>query len=119
MASSDFQIEILEQDWLRGGEAEDDLCSHGRIRLVIGGQVIATGELGPHEYGISESALALLRTLERDHSPKHPVAERLVFHGSGLILMMGCPIGIDWTVKHKRGRIHISDVVRYDTTDPK
>jgi hypothetical protein len=40
-----------------------DLCSHGGIRLTIGGQVIALGE-DDDEYGISESALALLRTLE-------------------------------------------------------
>lgn len=80
--------------------------------------MIVTGERGPNEYGISESALALLRTLERDHSPKEPVAERLIFHGCGTILMMGCPIGIDWRVEHQGDRVLISDVVRYDTTNP-
>lgn len=30
--------------------------------------------------------------------------------------MMGCPIGIDWTVTHLDGRVRITDVVRYDST---
>ena len=28
--------------------------------------------------------------------------------------MMGCPIGIDWTVEHADSRVRISEVVRYD-----
>ncbi len=31
--------------------------------------------------------------------------------------MMGCPIGIDWTVRHAEDRVRITDVVRYDTTN--
>lgn len=31
--------------------------------------------------------------------------------------MMGCPIGIDWAVTHLNGRVRISDVVKYETTD--
>jgi hypothetical protein len=69
------------------------------------------------EYGISESAMALLRTLDSDHSRRRPVAERLVFHGCGLILMMGCPVGIDWSVSHLAGRVLIDDVVRYDSVE--
>jgi hypothetical protein len=117
-----FQIEIAQQGWL----AEDDrglpydasridLCSHGAIRLRIGRELISAGEEA-YEYGVSESALALLRTLEADHSAADPVAERLIFHGCGLILMMGCPVGIDWSVSHCHGEVFLSDVLKYDST---
>lgn len=113
MKSSLFHLRILEQHWLEDISLVEDLCSHGKIELVIGGQVISRGD---EEYGISESALALLRTLESDHCSTHQVADRLIFHGCGIILMMGCPIGIDWGVKHTSGTILISEIVRYETT---
>ena len=117
MGEGDFHIDILRQGWL-GDEpnaAAVDLCSHGRMRIVIGGQVVTDGS---EDYGVSETALALLRTLERDHSRGQPVAERLVFHGCGTMLMMGCPIGIDWSVQHLPGeRVRISEVRRFDTTN--
>jgi hypothetical protein len=123
VSTSAFEIEIVRQGWLGTndrGLTDDpsrvDLCSHGSFRLTIADRVIAAGS-DEYEYGISESALALLRTLESDHSSDHPVAERLIFHGCGLILMMGCPIGIDWSVSHRGGQVLIDDVVRYDTTD--
>jgi hypothetical protein len=119
-----LEIEIRAQGWLRDeGPDPDrvaatvDLCSHGAVRLTIGGHVISPGADHPREYGVSESALALLRTLEADHSPAHPVAERLIFHGCGALLMMGCPIGIDWRVSHAAGRVQIGDVVRHDTVN--
>jgi hypothetical protein len=118
-----FEILITQQGWLAENDPDldydpalVDLCSHGGIRLTIGGQVIALGE-DDYEYGISESALALLRTLESDHSPVRRVAERLIFHGCGTILMMGCPVGIDWSVSHVDGQVRIDDVVRYDTVN--
>ena len=118
-----LEILITRQGWLGENDpdldydpAPVDLCSHGGIRLTIGGKVIALGE-DDDEYGISESALALLRTLESDHSPDRRVAERLIFHGCGLILMMGCPIGIDWSISHVDGQVRLDDVVRYDTVD--
>lgn len=121
--ASQFEIEITMQGWLGANDPDltydpsrVDLCSHGGVRLTIGGRLISAGEHND-EYGISESALALLRTLESDHSPRRPVAERLIFHGCGLILMMGCPIGIDWSVSHGVGEVSIHDVVRYDDVD--
>ena len=117
MASPDFEIEITSQGWIDEANAEHDLCSHGDICLLIGGHIVAPGT-GDGEYGISEGALALLRTLESDHSPKRRVAELLVPHGCGLILMMSCPIGIDWSVSHHGGRVRIQDIVRYDGVSP-
>ncbi|MBN1917466.1 MAG: hypothetical protein JW889_06115 [Verrucomicrobia bacterium] len=113
MGKESFSIEILDQHWQSGCAPEHDYCSHGRIRLRIGGVWI---EEGVEEWGISESALALLRTLESDHSSECRVADRLIFHGCGTLLMSGCPIGIDWSVRHLDGSVHLGDIVRYDTT---
>jgi len=136
----DFHIEIVTQEWLapnRPGAEDNDLCTHGDIRLVIGGQTIAPGD-GRGEYGISEAALGLLRTItsnresplrgtrglhwsrrylptrSRGTREEAQPRERLIPHGCGLILMMGCPIGIDWAVEHVGGRVRISEVFRCD-----
>jgi len=119
MGQLNFEVEIVEQGWLKGDAHYDvvayDLCSHGDIRLVIGGEVISAGDRGEQKYGISETALALLRTLEADHSVDAPVAEQLVMHGCGTILMTTCPVGIDWSVSHIGGHVRIANVVRRDT----
>jgi hypothetical protein len=110
----DFEIEITKQGWITDEpySVEADLCSHGDIRLVIGGRVISPGD-GSGEYTISTSALALLRTLESDHSHQRSDGN-LILH-CGEILMCSCPIGIDWSVAHGNGRVHLSDVVRSDS----
>jgi hypothetical protein len=110
-----FEIKILDQGWLEGCQPEEDLCSHGRVSLIIAGTKIAEES---DEFGISESALAMLRTLRCNHSPESPVAERMLFHGCGAILMMGCPIGINWRATHCDGEIvRIDDVIWYPNTN--
>jgi hypothetical protein len=119
--SADFEIEIVTQGWISVSDpaydvAARDLCTHGDLRLVIGGREIAAGD-GHGQYGISEAALGLLRTVETDTGDRDErIPDRLIPHGCGTILMMGCPIGIDWTVRHIDGLVCIADVVRYDTT---
>jgi len=109
-----FALRLISQKWLRDDFSQRDLCSHGKLRLEIGGQVLADGS---EDLGISETALALLRTLERDHTTSSPVAERLVFHGCGTMLMMGCPIGVNWSVRHDGSAIQLDDVAVYPTTN--
>ena len=113
-----FTIEITRQGWIgpEPSHAKGDLCSHGDIRLVIGGCVIEPGD-EEGEYTISTSALALLRTLESDHSPERPVAGKLVMH-CGELLMLSCPIGIDWSVTHLPGAVRLSEVDRCDPMRP-
>ena len=106
--SSAFKVRILQHGWHAG---RTDLCSHGRIHLEIGGQVITSGD---QEYGVSESALALLRTLRSGHSSAQPVAERLIPHGCGMMLLQGCGLGIDWSVRHDGDIVVLGDVVRFD-----
>jgi hypothetical protein len=116
-ALPNFEIDITTQAWITSdaNSVRSDLCSHGDIRLVIGGRVIAPGD-GSGDYTISTSALALLRTLEANHSPGHPVADRLILH-CGMIMMTSCPIGIDWSVAHVGGQARLFDVVRYDNVN--
>lgn len=110
---SEFELEITRQGWIEPDLADRDLCSHGDVRVVIGGHVVASGEDG--EYGISEAALALLRTVDRPHTADDPVAEHLIPHGCGTILMMGCPIGLDWDVRHSDGTVLLSNPTVYPT----
>ena len=111
-----FKIKIVNQGWLKNCPPEQDLCSHGHLQIVIRDNAISDDQT---EYGISESALALLRTLESNHTREHPIADRLIFHGCGTILMMSCPIGINWTVIHKLDNVIISNVVRYPSPNEK
>jgi hypothetical protein len=110
-----FELEITSHGWLDVPDAErEDLCSHGDLRLVIGGRVIAAGD-GSGDYAISTSALALLRTLESDHGRgDRVVPTSLVMHCGGL-LMTSCPYGIDWSVSHREGRVLLGDVVKNET----
>ena len=114
---SAFDIEIIRQGWIAPdlSDAPGDLCSHGDIRLEIGGQVIVSGQ-EEQWYTISTSALALLRTLEADHSPERPVTdnENLILH-CGMLMMLSCPIGIEWSVTHLGDQVRLHDVVRRDS----
>ena len=105
-----FELSILRQGWLPGSDVRADQCSHGALRLVIGGQVI---EDGSGDFGISESALGLLRTLDHDFLPT--AEDLLILHGCGAILMLGCHLGITWSVRHHPGATRISDVRRHET----
>ena len=109
-----FLVGIVEQTWLGNEPPEFDLCSHGRVWLEVNGQIILDGR---EIYGISESALALLRTLDHDHTFEQPLAEKLIFHGCGTVLMMGCPIGVTWTVRHQDGLVVLGECKRWDSPD--
>ena len=109
-AGPDFEIQITEQGWIsdQPDSVRDDLCSHGDIRLVIGGRVIAPGD-GQGGYTISTSALTLLRTLDVDYSSS-PGTDNQMILCCGMILMTSCPIGVYWSVSHAAGRVRLADV---------
>ena len=106
-----FQLELVRQGWLEGVEPADDLCSHGAIRLTVGGTPVTEGT---EDYGISESALAMLRTLRSDRVRGDALAECRILHGCGAMLGAGCGLGVDWTTRHHNGLVQLSDIVRYD-----
>ena len=95
-----FQLDIVSQGWIMEGEDQAlDMCSHGSIRAVIDGTVVSSTEA---EYGISQSALVLLRTIDQDHSGGwSALGETLLCHGCGYPFSFGCGnFGTDWTVEH-------------------
>lgn len=114
--SNEFVVSIKNQKWM-GEHDEMDLCSHGEIYLNVNGTII-TGSGIDEEWGISESALALLRTVDHDYRCAPEDEEGLILHGCGAVLMMGCPISIHWSVKHSGDQVTFSDFVKIITTDP-
>ncbi|PFK65076.1 hypothetical protein COJ21_24875 [Priestia megaterium] len=110
-------MKILKQHWIDEQFKDEDLCSHGEIYLSVNGLIITQPRFN-EEWGISESALALLRTLDKDYICDPDSEEGLVFHGCGAILMMGCPISIHWSVKHCGDEVLLSDFVKFTTTNP-
>ena len=96
----EFKLEILEQAFSGPG----DYSAHGRVRVTIDGLVVTSGD---PDYGITQSALALLRTVEEDRTAMRD--ERLpldngflLCHDCGFPLSFGCTnFGTNWLVRHE------------------
>lgn len=100
-----FEITLTAQHWL----GPDDACSHGAVRAVIGGRVVS--DAGSNEYGIAQSALQLLRTLDADHELG---GDYLLTHGCGYPVLLGCSnFGTDWTVRHHGGDVVLGPAIHY------
>lgn len=109
-----FVLELVEQHWCEPSP-EMDPSQGGRLRLVINGITVMDG--ASDETGVARSALALSRTLLRDHTRENPVAEQLVLHDcSFATTLMACGIGANWWVRHEGDTVRIDGVMRFDTT---
>ena len=84
----------------------------GALRVTINGVVVADDE----EYGLERSALALLRSIDRDHDASHRVGfPTLLIHDCGFP-WLACPnFGTDWTVRHDGDEVVIGDVRHFDS----
>lgn len=115
MIKTEFELNIMNQYWME--PAEYDLCSHGEIYLKVNDTIIT--EPGVNEsWGISESALALLRTLDENIQSNPVDGDGLILHGCGLELMVSCPISIHWSVSHCNGEVRLSQFAKVETTNP-
>lgn len=112
-----FLIRIENQDWISKECRYQDLCSHGEIYLNVNGTIITQSGMD-EQWGISESALALLRTIDQDYISVPKYEEGLILHGCGTILMTNCPISIRWWVRHVGDHVVLSDFLKVETTDP-
>ena len=114
--TASFQLAITNQHWLgERHEQAHDGCSHGQVRAVIGGTVVSGDDA---EYGIAQSALALLRTLEQDHSPAEPVnGGYLLCHGCGYRSTSGArtsePTG---SFAHEGDKVVLSEPRHFDAS---
>ncbi|WP_170295584.1 hypothetical protein [Chengkuizengella sediminis] len=113
-----FHISIVNQHWIEDKNEEVDLCSHGQINLRVNNTIITAPDLD-EEWGISESALSLLRSLRQDINSSPETSEGLILHGCGLILMIGCPISIHWSVEHANNMVKLSDFIKITSTNSK
>ncbi|MBR0124585.1 MAG: hypothetical protein IJM03_04485, partial [Treponema sp.] len=111
---SEFKIDVDSFYWIDSDDANTgDLCLHGHVRVQI-------GSYQSEDYGtVSASALYLLKTLSRNHIPESeiqlvPCCGHSMFAISSLesnpeaeddygelCEILGCPNGLDWTVKHE------------------
>jgi hypothetical protein len=109
-----FGLDLIEQHWCEPSP-EMDPSQGGRLRVVINGTTVMDGE--SDDTGVARSALALSRTLLRDHTREDPVAEQLVLHDCGFATrLMSCGIGANWWVRREGNVVRIEGVKRFDTT---
>jgi hypothetical protein len=109
-----FVLDLIDQHWCEPNP-EMDPSQGGRLRVVINGVTVMDGE--SDDTGVARSALALSRTLLRDHTPESPVADQLVLHDCGFATSLGsCGIGANWWVRHDGDAARIDGVVRFDAT---
>lgn len=112
-----FEVKILNQKWLDFEDADRlDLCSHGSVFLKVNDIEMLSDQDG--DWGVSETALSLLRSANFDY-PEKGKDNTVIFHGCGTILMMGCPIRITWNTKHKEGHVFLDDFKKFPTTNEK
>lgn len=110
-----FEIKILRQYWVDEDPAnEEDLCSHGTIELRINDVVIS--DESDDDWTISTTGLMLLRSLTEQH--RKDASFPMVLH-CGMVIMVGCPIRIDWNSNIQNGNVVISDVEKAPTTSGK
>lgn len=104
--------------WVHDDGLDDpaDLCAHSPVSLTIDAEVVIGPEAG--DFTVSAAAIYLLRTLERDHSPQHPVGDQLfpccghaIYDlGGDDVVIVGCPYGLDLFVRHDAGEICLTTI---------
>jgi hypothetical protein len=109
-----FVLDLVEQHWCEPFP-EMDPSQGGRLRIVINGITVMDGK--SDDTGVARSALALSRTLVRDHTRADPVAYQLILHDCGFATtLMSCGLGANWWVRHEGRTVRIDGVTRFDTT---
>jgi hypothetical protein len=106
MTDNFFEIKLLDTHWIRGVDDPNDLCAHGHVYVKIGEEVVS--DKNNSDVTISAAALHLMRTIKKDYK-KNDFASQLIPHCGHFIIsekhnefaiILGCPIGIDWTIIH-------------------
>lgn len=114
MGAAGFALEVSNLHWLEAGDPRDDLCAHGSAYVRIGEETLVTHD-EHDEWTLSAGSLYLLRTLHQDHTPDHRVGEHLIpccgfnmwIDDQGDLLILGCPNGVDWGVRHPNSGVKL------------
>lgn len=110
-----FILDIVDHHWIdRDPGNETDECSHGRFLLTLGGVQILSGEDDINDWTTSTSVLRLLRTLEDDFIEDRGFG--IILH-CGMLPMISCPISIDWQLVHAGGKVLISEIKKYPSSE--
>ena len=106
---TEFDIKIIRNHWIKddGKDYPQDLCSHGKIYLKIGDEILSNENSS--SWTTSSTALLLMRTVMTEYLPGKFSSQLLPCCGHFFIAsedhksvdIMGCPNGIDWTIKHE------------------
>ncbi len=114
-----MEIIILRQHWIEDDGKDDplDLCSHGEVYLRIGEEVLSNKLSG--SWALTSTGLYLMRSINEDYTPNSYASKLLpccghsfmTSAGSDLVEIMGCGLGIDWTIKHLNDNLikHVSE----------
>ena len=113
-----FEIKILKCHWIPedNPENKEDLCLHGKIFIRIGDEILS--DIESDSWTLSAASLFLLRTLNMDYEPGDfenlliPCCGHfIVAEDNKPVAVLGCPGGIEWTIKHIVGGLvrHISN----------
>lgn len=100
-----FKINAYNLHWIDGFDSKDDpedFCLHGQAVAFIGRKKFT------YDAAVSSTALYLLKSLTEDHIINKSDNQMLPCCGHTIIpdntlnnvRILGCPDGIDWTVKH-------------------
>jgi len=100
--------------WLSVEALQNDLCAHGGVMIERGNRALM--DQRNEEWALSAAALMLLRTLNEERTADHRVGEQLFPHcghvmyaqgDSDDVLIIGCPSGLDFEVRHRDGQVEI------------
>lgn len=106
-----FSISFDNIGWLEGLEEDPgDCCAHAHAVAHIGEETFE------YQATVSATALYLLKSLTEDHRAYYeeqflPCCGFNIYEkndGTGDVVVLGCPNGIDWDLVHKEGMVMIT-----------
>jgi hypothetical protein len=102
--------------WMRDNGTDEpwDLCAHSPVTFEIDDEVITRPEDG--DWTVSASAIFLLRALGRNHTKESKVGDQIfpccghgIYEvGESEVAICGCPLGIDFEIRHTESSVQIS-----------
>jgi hypothetical protein len=119
-----INLSIVDLCWA-DSDTDDtlDLCAHGKVCFEIDNHVLLS--ISDGEWTVSAAALYLLRTLEEDHTTNDPLFEQLfpccgfnmyAFEESDDVVIMGCPSGKNFEIRHINDQVEITDIAEIINT---
>jgi len=119
MTEKNLEIVLLTSHWIKFEDDDEDLCSHGQVRVKIGQEIIVNEGKKENFWTTSAMAVHLLRTLKNNHKPENMVGEHLIpccgHHIDHLkeeenVHIQGCMTGHNFWVEHDIDKVILTTV---------